>query len=65
MRIVAEQRYVKKEDGRKYLQCRYYTNLYVGDSRALGMDQATLTDWEDVPLCLDDWPEDGSKGERV
>ena len=58
MRIIAEQRYIEKLDGRKYLQCKYYTDLYVDASGSLGFSQSKITEWVDVPLCLNDWPED-------
>lgn len=55
MRLIAEQRYVPKEDGKRWLQCRYYENIYVDASGALGMAQATVSEWEDVPVCEDVW----------
>ena len=55
MRIVAEQRYIKKKDGKRYLQCKYLDNTYLDASGALGVAQASVSDWEDVPICEDDW----------
>lgn len=58
MRIVAEQRYVKKPDGKKYLQCRYIDDTYVDASGAINVAQSQVSDWEDVPLCEDFWDEE-------
>lgn len=58
MRIVADVRFVMKNDGKKWMQCRYYKNLYVDASGSLGMMQGSLTDWEDVPLCENDFDEE-------
>ncbi len=55
MRIVADQRFVLKPDGKRWLQVRYYENLYVDAGGALGFSQATLSDWADIPLCEDDF----------
>ena len=58
MKIIAEQRYVRKDDGRYILQCRHFDNVGVDASGALSFSQATLSEWYDVPLYLDDWEDE-------
>lgn len=57
MRIVIEQRYIKKSDGKRWLQCKYLDGSYMDASGSIGVAQAKVSDWEDVPICEDDWPE--------
>lgn len=59
MKIIADQRYVKKPDGKKYLQVRYITNIGVDASGALSVFGSEISDWEDVPLCEGFWDEEG------
>ena len=58
MKIVADQRYIKKPDGKKWLQQRYIDQPFMDASGALNIAESKLTDWEDVPLCEDFWDED-------
>lgn len=58
MKIIADQRYVKKSDSKKYLQVRYITNAGMDASGALSVAGSEISDWEDVPLCEDFWDEE-------
>lgn len=55
MKIIADQRYIKKQDGKMWLQWRYVENVYMDASGSLNVAQSKLSDWEDVPVCLDEW----------
>ena len=55
MKIIAEQRYIKKADGKMWLQWRYVEDVYMDASGSLNVAQSKLSDWEDVPVCLDDF----------
>jgi len=62
MRIVVEQRYVKKADGKLWLQCKYLDGGYLDASGSLGLMQSRVSDWEDVPICYDEWPDAAGEG---
>lgn len=55
MKIVKEQRYIKKQDGKYWLQCKYIEKIYIDASGAINISQSKVSEWEDVPICLDDW----------
>lgn len=57
MRIVVEQRYVIKPDGNQWLQCKYLDKTYMNAAGAIDVTQCEISEWEDVPIRHEDWPD--------
>ena len=60
MRIIAEQRYIKKPDGKMWLQWRCYENVSISNLGRVNLMNTNLSDWQDVPVCLDEWEDKDS-----
>lgn len=61
MRIVVGQRYVKKADGKLYLQCKYESGIRIGMTNMLLLGNSRVSDREDVPICLDEWVDEDTE----
>jgi len=54
MRIVCDQRFVVKPDGKRILQCKYLKHVGMDMSGCINGLVSTKSDWEDVPICDED-----------